>query len=356
MDEIRAMTAEPDKKKGGRYTIRDIAAMAGVSRSTVSLALNDSPKIKAKTKLEVLELIDRLGYRPNTAARNLVRRSTRSICVILPQIGHVFSDYYFSESLSGIVEVIARREYHLMVEMASEKFKSERKAMNLFRQNATDGMLCLGNLNTDQYIVDLAQSGCPIVLVNSSLPGVSQVVGDNVTAAFDAVKHLHSLGHTRIGHIRGPESVTTAVDRTAGFLKAVTELGLDYSDDLLAIGYFDESSGYEAMKWLLSGERPPTAVFTTNDNMAIGAMAAIRDAGKSVPEDVAVFGGDDIQLARYVKPRLSTMKQNMYEIGQLACELLFEQLEGNTRRPKIEVPLELVIRESCGAKSDLISK
>src|SRR5205823_3228813 len=100
----------------------------------------------------------------------------------------------------------------------------ERKAMKLYRQHAADGMLSLGNLNTDAYLIELADSGCPIVLVNSSLPGVSQVVGDNVRAAFDAVKHLHSLGHTRIGHIRGPESVTTAADRTAGYLKAVREL------------------------------------------------------------------------------------------------------------------------------------
>jgi DNA-binding LacI/PurR family transcriptional regulator len=345
------MKRQPPK----RHTIRDIAAMAGVSRSTVSLALNDSPKINAQTKAQILELIERVGYRPSQTARNLVRQSSGVICVILPQIDHVFSDYYFSESLSGIVEITTQSGFHLMVEVATDDFKRDKKALKLYRQRAMDGVLCVGNLTTDTYLIELAEAGCPVVLVNSSLPGVGQVIGANVQAAERAVKHLYDLGHRVIGHIRGSEFVTTALHRTEGYLRALDSLGLERSDDLMAQGYFDQRSGHDAMKWLLTRPQRPTAVFATNDMMAIGAMQAIREAAMRVPEDVALFGGDDILLARYVTPKLSTMRQPMYSIGQAACEQLFKRLQGEPADDSVEIDLRLVIRESCGAAAASIT-
>lgn len=330
------------------HTIRDIAAMAGVSRSTVSLALNDSPRINSKTKQEVLELIERVGYRPNRAARNLVSRSSGVICVILPRIDHVVSDFYFSESLSGVLEALTQRGFHLLVEVATEEFKRGGKALKLYREGAMEGVLCVGNLTTDDYLVQLAGTGCPVVLVNSALNGVPNVIGANTDAAYRAVVHLNRLGHTRIAHIRGSEFVTTAVDRTTGYLKAVDELNLAKSDKLIGQGYFDQQSGYEAMKWLLSNSPRPTAVFATNDMMAIGAMHAIEYAGLRIPNDVAVFGGDDILLCQYVRPRLSTMRQSMFSIAQTACEKLFDLIEQRPIANSTEIPLDLVIRESCG--------
>jgi LacI family transcriptional regulator len=339
-----------DRKPGkARHTIRDIAAMAGVSRSTVSLALNDSPKINAATKAHILELIEKVGYRPNQMARNLVRQSSGMVCVILPKIDHVVADTYFAESLSGILEVITARGHHMMVEMATDTFKEEGRAGKLFRQGAMDGVLCVGSLTTDTYLVDLAEAGCPVVLVNSSLPGVPQVIGDNREAARQAVAHLHALGHRRIALIKGSEFVTTAIHRTEGYLKGIAELGLENTADLVAEGFFDQKSGYLAMRWLLSRPKRPTAVFTTNDMMAIGALDALREAKLRCPQDVALFGGDDIDLARYTTPRLSTLTQNMFAIGQAACEKLFRRIAGEEVDELTEVPLQLVIRESCGA-------
>jgi len=332
-----------------RYTIRDIAEMAGVSRSTVSLALNDSDKINAKTKQKVLEIIERVGYRPSAIARSLVRQKAGVICVILPQLGHVVSDFYFSESLSGILDVVTAHGYHLVLEMATTEFKSRKKALTLYRQRVMDGVLCVGNLTTDTYLIELAEAGCPVVLVNSTLGNLPHVIGANVQAAYRAVTHLASLGHTRIGHIRGSEFVTTAIHRTEGYLRAVEDLGLEKSDDLLAQGYFDRESGYMATKWLLSHSKRPTAIYSVNDMMAIGAMDAIKEAGLRIPDDIALFGGDDILLAQYVQPPLSTIRQNMYLIGQLACERLFSILLDQPYEQPEEVELELVIRESCGA-------
>ena len=196
-----------------RYTIRDVAYMAGVSRSTVSLALNDSPKINAKTKAHVLALIDELGYRPNQTARNLVRKQSGTICIILPKIDHVFSDYYFSESLSGIGEALTEQGLLLMVQLATPEFRDSGRALKLYRQGNMDGVLCVGNLTTDSYLAELANIGCPMVLVNSELGSIPNVVAANRQAAADAVKHLYARGHRRIAHIRGSEFVTTCSGR-----------------------------------------------------------------------------------------------------------------------------------------------
>lgn len=333
----------------GRYTIRDIAQMAGVSRATVSLALNNSPKINSRTKELVLKIIREVGYHPSKTARNLVKRTTGSILVVLPRIEHVFSDVYFSECLSGIIEVTTQRQYHLMVDLATPEFKSEHRALTLFREGTIDGVLCAGNLTSDLYLVELAQAGCPVVLVNSSLPGVPGVLANNVEAARQATEHLFMLGHRRIGHIRAPQSVTTALDRTTGYLQALDQLGLRRDDELIAEGYFDESSGYAATRWLMSRSQPPTAIFTTNDVMAVGALKALTEMGMRVPDDVALFGGDDIHLARLLQPALSTMRQPMDAIGQRACEHLFRQIDGTASEGMPDqVELELVIRESCG--------
>lgn len=331
-----------------RHTIKDIADMAGVSRTTVSLAMNGSPKINRKTRENVLRLIAEVGYRPNQTARNLVRRSTGTILVILPSIDHVFSDVYFAECLSGIVEETTRRGFHMMVDLATPDFKQELKALTLFHQGTVDGILCAGNLTTDRYLKDLAKAGCPLVLVNSSLPGVSRVIGANTRGAMRAVQHFYSLGHRRIGHIRGPQFVTTAIDRTAGYLKALEVLGLEQDEKLIAQGYFDEGSGYAAMNWLLDQPNPPTAVFTTNDIMAIGAIRSINERGLRVPDDVALFGGDDIQMAHLANPPLSTLRQPMDAIGQAACQQMFLQIEGKPHRKSSEIELEIIIRESCG--------
>jgi LacI family transcriptional regulator len=188
-----------------------------------------------------------------------------------------------------------------------------------------------------------------VLLVNSSIPGIPNVVGDNATAAEKAVEHLYALGHRRIAHIRGPQVVTTAMDRTAGYMRAIRKLGLPADEHLVAEGYFDENSGHEAFKWLMDQPQRPTAIFTTNDIMALGCLRAAREMGLRVPQDVALFGGDDIPFARHVQPPLSTIRQSMDAMGVAACEKLFQQIDSQPVKKTTLVPLELVVRESCGA-------
>ncbi len=330
-------------------TIKDIAEMAGVSRATVSLAMNGNPKVNSKTREDILRLIEEVGYRPNQAARNLVNRKSGTILVILPKIDHVFSDVYFSECLSGIIEVTTQKSYHMMVDLATPDFKTECKALKLFQQGTVDGVVCVGNLNSDTYLIELFKAGCPLVLVNSSIGSLPRVIGDNVRAAEEAVTHLVELGHERIGHIRGPQSVSTALDRTTGYFSALKAAKIQPENQMIAEGYFDEASGYEATRWLLRTSKPPTALFTTNDAMAAGAVRALRQEGLSSPRDLALFGGDDIYLARVLQPTLSTICQSMDQMGLVACEQLFLQMEKKPYNPDVQVKLKLAIRESCGA-------
>lgn len=305
--------------------------MAGVSRSTVSLAINNSPKVNEQTKLRILEICKAVDYQPNMMARGLVAKSTRTLCAVIPPINQVFSHSYFTETLRGIIEACTARDFHLFVTVATESFKQQNSALRLFRAKRMDGALFIGALNTDTYIRELMDKGCPTILVNTSIPGLPQVVADNVTGTLQAMEHLHKLGHKRIGFIKGLDNVTTSVDRTEGFNLSRERFNLDRDRELVAFGNFSEQSGYEAMKQLLSIPKPPTAVFTTNDMMAIGAIQALREAGKSVPKDMAIMGGDDILMARYITPKLTTIRQDMHKIGFIAADLMLEAIVNETR-------------------------
>jgi LacI family transcriptional regulator len=353
----------PDKSKTtvdkprGKYTIRDIARLADVSRSTVSLAINDSPKINPETKAKVLKVIEEVGYRPNQAARNLVSRESGTILVVAPQIDHVFSDWYFSEGLSGILDATTRLGRHLMVQLATEDFKKSSRALKLWREHIVDGILAIGALRSDEYIQEIAAAGCPVVLVNSMADGVSSVTAANQAGAIRVIQHLHSLGHRRIGHIRGSQDVTYASERLAGYLKAVTDLGLDPDPSLIVQGWFGQRSGAEAMTRLMGLSPRPTAIFAANDLMAIGAIEAANSMGLRVPGDVAIVGADDVQLARYVRPTLTTIRQSMYTLGEAAVEHLVAHIEGRkVYTPNVQVGMRLVIRESCGARTMGVSE
>lgn len=336
-----------------KLTIRDIANMAGVSRSTISLAINDSPKVKKQTKQRILKIIEDVGYHPNVMARGLVGNKTNVIGLIVPQISHVFADYYFSETVSGVLDEVTQRNYHLLVEAATEQFVQMRSAHRLYEERRIDGLLFVGNLTTDTYILDLCEAGIPICLVNSVLPKLSTVLADNTEGSAEAVAHLYRKGHRRIGLIKGLDNVTTGVDRYYGYQLALARLGIPFDPKLVAFGNFSEESGYEAMRNLLRIQNPPTAVFTTNDMMAIGAMNAIQEKGLSVPGDIAIVGGDDIRLARYFKPSLTTIRQPMYSIGRMATDLLLKLINDDSEGPiKQMVKTELVVRESCGSKSE----
>jgi LacI family transcriptional regulator len=338
----------------GSHTIRDIARLSGFSRSTVSLVLNGDPRIKPSTRQKVWAVIQKVGYEPNCMARSLARRRSMIAAVVVPKISsHIFSDYYFSESMSGISDTLSAKGYRMIIEMVTENFLRDGMHLRLFRERQIDGMLLVGTLDTDQYVGQVLAGGHTAVLVNSWRPGCSCVVADNLGGAGSVMKHLCALGHRRIGFIGGLNSTTVGLQRDEGYRRGLLECGLPADASLVEYGDFSEQSGYEAARKLLSKKNRPTAVFACNDLMAIGCINCAREMGISVPEGLAVVGADDIALGSYFQPRLTTLHQPMYEIGCLATQVLLDRLAGFGEWPVKKVVLtELVIRDSCGHKRD----
>jgi len=331
-----------------KLTIRDIARLSGVSRSTVSLVLNNDRRISEETRIRVQEIIRQSGYEPNAMARGLARRRAGMVAVVIPRTtSHVFSDYYFSEAISGIGDVLAGRGYRMLIEMANEAFIHERAHHKLFREGQIDGMLIIGALKTDTYILEIAQR-FPVVLVNSVLDDIPSVSADNYQGMLLMVDYLASLGHRRIGYIGGLDITTVGAERTRGFREGLVAAGLPGDDRLVAWGNFSEESGLAAGRQLIAQEPRPTAIVAANDMMAIGVLRAAEEAGITVPGQLTLVGADDISLASYVRPRLTTLRQPMYDIGRSATELLLVLSGDGGEATELHTCMstELVIRES----------
>jgi len=283
-------------------------------------------------------------------ARSLARRRSMIVAVVVPKISaHIFSDYYFSESMSGINDVLSSHGYRMIIEMVTDNFLKDSMHLRLFRERQIDGMLLVGTLDTDAYVGEVFASENTAVLVNSWRPGVSCVVADNFNGARRVVSHLASLGHRAIGFIGGLDSTTVGLRRNQGYRQGLSDLGLPFARDYVEYGDFSQQSGFEAARKILSRKNRPTAIFACNDMMAIGCIEYAKQLGMAVPRDLAVVGADDIALGSYFEPKLTTLRQPMFDIGCLATSLLLGRLSGLGEWPvEKTIPTELIVRESCG--------
>jgi DNA-binding LacI/PurR family transcriptional regulator len=323
--------------------------MAGVSRSTVSLAINHDPKIKEATRVRIWEVIEEVGYAPNAMARSLARLRSDIFAVVVPaNTSHVFSDYYFSEAMSGINDAITPYGFKMLLQPNNNGFVEDKHYLRLFRGRHIDGMLVLGALTDDSYVRALWRASFAVVLVNSRMDGVPCIAADNYNGAKKATEYLTSLGHQRIATIRGLMNTTVGIDRFEGYCAGLDENGSSFDPLLVADGNFSEESGRRAARELI-GQRP-TAILAGNDMMAIGCIRALAELNVRVPEDIAVVGADDTLLARYFSPQLTTIRQSMYQIGKSSAEALIGMVTGDEIDPVHHtVPTELVVRQSCGA-------
>lgn len=330
-----------------KVTIRDIARVSGFSRSTVSLVLNNSPHVSQDTRQRILQVINELDYHPSSAARTLAGRHPRTVGIVFPKVSHCFSDCYFSEALAGIADALLEHQYQMLVEFATPAYKQGTGYLDSFKANRVVGMLYVGAWDDDLYIREVKRAGCPVVLVNSRLEGVPSVVANNTSGAYRAVEHLVSLGHKRIGIISSPGNVTTSQDRLRGYKDALRDYGLLPPPELIVEGDFTEQSGSTAAQVLLDREPNLTAMLVANDMMAIGALGAVRSRGRRVPEDLSIVGADDIRLASYVQPPLTTIRQPIFQIGQLALEQLLAMINGEQpEKLDLVVPTEFIARRS----------
>ncbi|RAP77597.1 LacI family DNA-binding transcriptional regulator [Paenibacillus montanisoli] len=324
-------------------TIKDVAKMAGVAVSTVSYALNNSPKISEETRRKVVKAAEALSYRPSGAARNLKKRKSETIGLFLNDLGGPF----YSQVIEGVQEVVASHDYNLIV---CSTYGGENSSANRFlREKFVDGAIIMGSAIPDSLILQVAAESFPIVVLDRELKAdyVHSVLIMNEQGAYDAVKHLIKLGRRKIEFLSGPLAAYDNSKRYEGYKRALKEHNLPVPAKISMQGRYLEAGGYQAVKVMLAGNRLPDAIFAANDEMAIGAIRALREGGVRVPEDIAVVGFDNISLGPFVRPTLTTIGHSKYEMGAIATQLVFNvQKDENS----IMLPTQLVIRQSCGFK------
>jgi len=332
-------------------TLEDIAKQSGVSRSTVSRVVNNHPNVSEDVRKRVKEVINKTGYQPHAAARTLASQRSWMLGLVLPRsVSSFFADPYFPRLTQGIAQACNKYNYTLGLFLISTKEDEEAIFPRVSRKGLLDGILLQSDQLGDQLTDQIIQSKIPLVIIGRPFynKNVSYIDVDNVNGAFTAVSHLIRLGYQRIGTITGVSTRTVSLDRKEGYIKALTERGRNIDESLIVEGDFTEAGGYYAMQQLLPNK--PDAVFAASDIMAIGAMRAIREAGLRVPEDIALVGFDDLPLATMPEPRLTTIRQPVYQFGVKAVEILLDLIENGIEPPRrIIMDTELIIRNSCGA-------
>jgi LacI family transcriptional regulator len=326
-------------------TIRDVAKAAGVSLATVSRALNGSPAVTEDTRQRIAAIAARLGYVPHEGARSLSSRRTRCIGAVLPDLHGEF----FSELIRGIDRAARVHGLHLLLSSSHGDAEEAGAALRAMR-GRVDGLLVMSPY-VDQHVLDRnLLPSMPTVLVNTAEGSgrYPSLAVDNHGGAFGMMRHLLGRGHRRIAMIAGPEDNFDARQRLAGYADALRELAPGTNAQVLR-GDFTEESGYRAGQRLLAMSERPEAVFAANDMMAIGCLFAFTEAGLRVPEDIAVAGFDDVPIARYVTPPLTTVRVRIDELGEMALERLVLAVGGPVRvAPTTQVlRTELVVRSSC---------
>jgi LacI family transcriptional regulator len=330
-------------------TIKDVAREAGVSVATVSRVYNGSALVKEDTRQRVQAVAQRLGYSPNGAARSLITSKTNTIGVLLPDLHGEF----FSELIRGIDQTAQRHGYHLLVSGSHDQ-AGEIEAALQSMHGRVDGLIVMSpNIDARDAVRQLSAL-FPVVLLNCAAEesALDTITIANRAGARAMVRHLIALGHRRIAIITGSEHNYDAVERRRGYHAALREAGIARRAAWEVAGDFGERSGYVAARELLRTTPRPTAIFASNDAMAIGAISALREAGVRVPADIAVAGFDDIPMAAYLNPPLTTVHVDIPALGERASDRLVEALRGKMNKgQREELPTRVVVRDSCGGRT-----
>ncbi len=326
-----------------------------MSRTTVSFVLNnvEGAQISPETRERVFQAAMDLDYFPDAAAQTLASGRSMTIGLVLNRSPNaIVSDTYITQVVDVLVEEVRRKGMRLILEIVEDD-RHASTYLDLVRSKRIDGIIFSGPRSADEALNALVADGFPTVLMGD-LPNspVCSVDVDNVTAARQATIHLIRLGHRAIACItNAPPAYTACVERLHGYRQALQEYDLEYREDLVRYGDFSPESGYQQMKSLLVEKPYPTAVFVASDVVAIGAIAAIPELGLEIPRDIALVGFDDVPLARYLDPPLTTVHLPTREMSLLASEMIMELINGSRPvHPQVLLQTDLVVRKSCGAQ------
>jgi LacI family transcriptional regulator len=347
------MTSRPDvgspvrrSHRAAAATIHDVAARAGVSVATVSRVLNGKELVREETSRHVRAAAKSLRYVPNVAARSLSIRRSQTIGIVLPEVHGEF----FSEVIRGIDLAARAQGYHILVS-GSHSDPAQMLGVVDTMRGRVDGLVVMAPDVTLAPLDELRARAMPVVLLNSATPNADAITIDNYGGACAMMRHLQALGHTRIAFVRGPQHNADARERLRGYRHAMRGISATSDKGLECGGDFTEESGFAAGRRLADLTPRPTAVFAANDSMAVGVLASLSAAGVNVPAEISVVGFDDIPIARYVNPPLTTIRVDIAELGRCAFGLLLDAI-GN---PAVHAPRHdrvattLVVRKSCGA-------
>ncbi|MCX7653078.1 MAG: LacI family transcriptional regulator [Fervidobacterium sp.] len=327
-------------------TIKDVAKRAGVSISTVSYVLNNTGKISEETKEKVLKAAQELNYIPNNFAKRLKRQQYDLVALVVHEIKGPFYDAL----VRGIQDVLHSFGYNLLIYCTLENRKED--VDKFLRTDIVGGLIIMTPAVKNENILKWANQ-FKIVTLDRALKDqrVKSVRVNNEKGAYEVVKYLHELGHSKIGFMKGSKDSLDARERFRGFTRAMGELKLEVNDNWIFEGNFTEESGYEIIRSYLKRNKKrklPTALFCSNDEMAIGALKAFKEFNISVPDDISIVGFDDIELASYVHPTLTTVRRPMYQLGSIAAHILLSLLtDKNEGLSNVVLDVELVIRESA---------
>lgn len=328
--------------------IFDIAKEAEVSIATVSKVVNNTGRISDKTRKKVLEIIEKHNYTPNSLATALTGKFSYTLGLIIPNLANPF----FGEIAKSVED--RARELGFSVMICSTDYDADREAsyFTLLQKKRVDGVIILSGFE-DQHTItrNLVKPNMPVALIARDIPTISinSVSIDDFVGGYEAAKHLIGLGHRRMGLI--VENIRCAKERVRGFNQALEEHDLQLDESLVLLGEATVPNGKKLALQLLSGDEPPTAIFATNDLLAIGTIQAVNEHGLKVPQDVSVIGFDNTMLATITDPPLTTIAQPMEQMGRQIVDLLVQELKGDvTHKQRIVLLPELVVRKSTGLR------
>jgi LacI family transcriptional regulator len=352
-----SIAAESRPKRARRSTsnneprpvsLRDVAELAKVSVATVSMVMNDNPRISRATHLRVRQVIDKVGYRPNRLAQSLSGRYTNVLAILLPALRHGFGDAYFGEIISGVCDKAGKLGYKVMLEQAKPDFIKERRHIEMYERRFVDGLLAMGFTDRHPFLADFVDRRHPLIIADNYFDGLwdlDHVVCNYRLGAGQVLNYLLQLGHKSIGMIHGAQSAHTARDLIDCYDAKVGPLVSDlpsWKED----GRFTEEGGAAAAKALLTRHPELTAIMAGNDKMALGALHYLHRNGIDVPGRVSVVGFDDLPQSAYTRPALTTVHLPLYDVGAQACERLIERIRGSVEKVADVLQTHLIVRES----------
>lgn len=332
-------------------TLKDISKHTGLSVTQVSRAINNHNDVSEATKKKVMKAVDELGYVPNLAAKKLASKNEKSIALIVVgfEKQHSTNDMLIG-IMSGVFNCTSENDTETVLYLYSEKFLKQKSYLQFCRERGVSGAILCGIKRDDPNLKELIKSDLPMVVIDIPYltENIGSVVIDNEKYSYLATKSLIEGNRKKIGLINGSESAYVSIERKAGYLEALKDFGVEIDESLIKDGEFSRDKAKECARELVS--KNVDAIFCSSDLMAIGAIESIKELGKNIPEDIAIFGFDGIALVDYITPNISTIRQNSYDKGYKASDLLIQHLKNKTPMRVVKSDCEVCIQQSSEAK------